>query len=309
MSDSLYKLVFRVQWKSIILLFPYPWVDLDFRRHLQAAENLASHLNREINDYVGVWRDGKQKKGALGDSTFAVDVPLERGVTDFFSDTDFNALVVTEDQGPIRQDTDYEAVYVIDPLDGSRNARRNLPFYGTSIAVYEPEASSVLDAKAAVVRRFDEKEVFTWSSGCKPTLNGRALKPSTKQDFTDLVLASGNHFASSYDIYLPLFKKLGEGGYDVWIKSLGASALELCYLACGRLDAVCDIRSLYCRAPQPQVYDVAAGLNILAATQAPFVYGSRRLDGRLDLDAGLPACFVGACSQNIYDKIISTINE
>jgi len=127
--------------------------------------------------------------------------------------------VLSEETGP--HDTDRELVAVLDPVDGSTNAARGLPWYATSICVVD-EAG----ARVALVVNQATGERFEAVRGGGALRNGRPTGPTACTRLDDAILGMTG--------YPPV--DLG------WrqMRSLGAAALDLCAVACGHLDAYVD---------------------------------------------------------------------
>ena len=116
---------------------------------------------------------------------------------------------------------DRPVVVVLDPVDGSTNASRGLPWYATSLCAVDedgPRAALVVDQASGL--RFEA----TRGGGAR--VDGRPLVPSGCQEMSEAVV--------------------GLSGYPPWsfgwkqFRALGAVALDLCAVAGGRLDAYVD---------------------------------------------------------------------
>lgn len=175
----------------------------------------------------------------LHDTASAVRVALD-GLTDwgdagtrpgqYLSDlaADEAALLVLDraDLGALSEesglhDGDRPVVVVLDPLDGSTNASRHLPWYATSLcAVDEDGARAALVVDQASGARFEAVR------GGGARVDGRTLRPSAATDLASSIVGlSGwppQHF-----------------GWKQF-RALGAVALDLCAVAGGRLDAYVD---------------------------------------------------------------------
>lgn len=277
---------------------------------LAAAIKLAGRLKRRAAEYDGVCR-GETRVAATGDATYEVDVPMERVVRDFFLDLKLPCRVMTEDTGITDYGGEPEYVFMIDPLDGSRNARRGLPFYCASIAVYDCNARELSQAICAVVERFDAKEEFVAMRRRGATLNGRRIRPSKKTTLKDAVLALGSHFAPAFPHYAKPMEKLGNlvqsQERNVWIKCYGSTALELAYLACGRIDLIFDDRAATAFKATPKTYDIAAGVLLCLESGAILEYGSSEIPQKLPLDPRLPVQLIGAGNRKLFKLLSNTV--
>lgn len=166
--------------------------------------------------------------------------------------------------------------WIIDPIDGTTNFFRSLPNYTVSIA-WELEPFKPL---VGVVYNPRQDELFWASKGYGAFLNGQPIHVSDVSDPTRaLMVCVPPH--REHDLAGTYFEKMQtifEGSSD--LRSFGSCALELAYLASGRLDGYYELCLGY--------YDLAAGMAILqeaggaiqsAETDKPFT------DKRCDLVA------------------------
>jgi len=132
-----------------------------------------------------------------------------------------------------RSDADGDFVWYVDPLDGTNNYAHGLPFFCVSIGVFSKSRERI---EAGVVYNPFLDELFTALRGGGASLNGRRIGVSAIGDIGISMLATG----FPYDRTGPLRKNLGHFNDFMpliqGIRRLGAAAIDLCYVACGRLD-------------------------------------------------------------------------
>jgi len=127
--------------------------------------------------------------------------------------------VLSEESGRHRPDA--PVTVVMDPLDGSTNASRAIPWFATSLCAVDDDG-----ARAALVVNLVSGEVFEAVRGGGATRNGQPIRPSARTVLSDsLVGLSG---------YPP--HHLGWRQF----RALGAAALDLCAVATGMLDGYLD---------------------------------------------------------------------
>jgi myo-inositol-1(or 4)-monophosphatase len=283
-------------------------VNFDADKHLRISLELARVIRETLEPHVGVYEDREHPRGSTGDTTYEVDVPVENAVQEFFRDSGLQVKVYTEDRGEVLFGSEPEAVYMIDPLDGSRNARRGLPLYSCSIAVFPPSAGYIDEAVVGVVSRLDAREEYTVIAGMGAEKDGEPIKPSGKKDFRDAVMTVGSHLSAGYGVHADFMQRLAEDvGYsvsDVWVKVLGSTALELAYLASGCVDMHLDLRAGAGLEATPKTYDVAAGLLLCSESGAEVLYGSDSLPQRLLIDPTLRVQFLGAGNKTLLNKVL-----
>lgn len=135
------------------------------------------------------------------------------------------------DQGA---NTDYQ--WIVDPLDGTTNFIKGIPHFCVSIAL---KVKGKLDQ--AVIYDPIRSELFTASRGQGAQLNGYRIRVSKGKEVEGAVLATGfPHKAKHHlDAYLDMFKALYVDASD--IRRAGSAALDLAYVAAGRVDGYWEI--------------------------------------------------------------------
>jgi myo-inositol-1(or 4)-monophosphatase len=122
--------------------------------------------------------------------------------------------------------------WIVDPLDGTTNFAHALPVFAVSMA-------HVVDGRVVVsaVHAPYLRETFTAARGNGARLNGKPIGVSTRADLRESVLATGfyYHRRTVADNNLEAFRRFI---LDVQgLRRMGAAAIDLCYVACGRFDA------------------------------------------------------------------------
>lgn len=160
---------------------------------------------------------------------------------------------ITE-EGTVEQ-TDRELRWIIDPLDGTTNFVHSLPPYCVSIALMQGR-----EVVVGVVYEVVAGEMFYAWKGSKAYLNGREISVSKVDKLSNSLIALGFAYDSPVEVKNFLrqveYYQLNTDG----IRRIGSAAANLAFVACGRLDAFCQI-SLHC-------WDVAAGALIAKAAGA-----------------------------------------
>jgi len=129
-----------------------------------------------------------------------------------------------------------EYVWIIDPLDGTTNFIHGFPQYCTSIAVQHRGSLA-----HAVVYDPTKNELFTASKGGGAFLNDRRIRVSKCLRLSEALVGTGIPFreVAHIDRYLKQLKAIMQGASGV--RRAGAAALDLAYVACGRLDAFWEL--------------------------------------------------------------------
>jgi myo-inositol-1(or 4)-monophosphatase len=178
-------------------------------------------------------------RGEGGDDTTAIDAAAERVILARFEGVD--ATILSEEVG---QRGSGRTRVVIDPIDGSLNAKRGIPFFSVSIAVADGDTMD--DVEFAFVHDLGTGEEWTARRGEGAFLNGEPLGPQRPKERIGLLAFEATLTREVAD------KAAAFNGIAHRLRIMGSLALSLCHLAAGRLDAVCSLK------PYRSV-DVAAG--------------------------------------------------
>ncbi len=156
--------------------------------------------------------------------------------------------ILAEEGGKIgNQDAEY--TWVIDPLDGTTNFAHRLPYFSVSIALLEGNTPII-----GVIYNPISDEMFAAELGRGAWLNDNIIKVSETTTLQKSLLCTGfpydmtlaNNNLANYSKLVP--KTQG-------VLRLGSAALDLCYVACGRLDGFWELHL--------NPWDIAAGVLIL----------------------------------------------
>jgi myo-inositol-1(or 4)-monophosphatase len=151
------------------------------------------------------------------------------------------------EEGGRREGADKTHTWIVDPLDGTSNFLHGIPQFAVSIAL-EREATIV----AGVIYNPATDELFTGERGKGAFLNDQRLRVAARQRLTDALIACGLPHHGKGD--LALFRSEFAEVQDkvAGLRRFGAAALDLAWVAAGRLDAYWE------RDISP--WDIAAGL-------------------------------------------------
>jgi myo-inositol-1(or 4)-monophosphatase len=152
--------------------------------------------------------------------------------------------VVAEESGTSKKDSEY--YWVIDPIDGTTNYSRKIPFFCVSIALFKQN-----QPEAAVIYQPVMDELFYAQRGQGAYLNDVRIFRNEPEEPV-LVDINKGRGKEPREKYLNALKSIPDRYTDTVI--LGSSALELAYLAAGRLDCFLTYGD--------EIYDVAAGILI-----------------------------------------------
>lgn len=161
-----------------------------------------------------------------------------------------------------------EFLWIIDPLDGTTNFLHGFPVFAVSIGV---QRRGTLEY--AVVYDPLRNELFTATRGSGATLNDRRIRVSNRTELAGTLLGTGFPFrgATYLDDYLRMFRELFV--QTSGIRRAGSAALDLAYVAAGRLDGFWEIGL--------KPWDMAAGVLLIreaGGLVSDFVGGGQFMD-------------------------------
>jgi myo-inositol-1(or 4)-monophosphatase len=163
-------------------------------------------------------------------------------------------------------DPQAEVEWIVDPIDGTMNLAHGIPHFCVSIAAREVASQRLL---LGVIYDPLRNELFTAQRGTGTYLNGIRQKVSTRAKLSDAVLAVG--FAKSQDSIdhcLKLYQLYGNKARK--LRAMGSAALDLAYVAVGRLDAYIE--------QGVNLWDIAAGV-VLVEEAGGVVDSERKANG------------------------------
>ncbi|SEK43486.1 myo-inositol-1(or 4)-monophosphatase [Colwellia chukchiensis] len=164
-----------------------------------------------------------------------VDISAELAIVETIQKSYPNHTIIGEECGLIEgKDSDYQ--WVIDPLDGTTNFVKGIPHFAVSIAL---KVKGKLDQ--AVIYDPIRGELFTASRGKGAQLNGFRIRVKQSKELNGAVLATGFPFKHKQhtNAYLEMFKTLFGKTSDM--RRAGSAALDLAYVAAGRVDGYFEI--------------------------------------------------------------------
>ncbi|GIU93655.1 MAG: hypothetical protein KatS3mg012_0112 [Gaiellaceae bacterium] len=178
-------------------------------------------------------REPVLRLGEGGDETTAIDQAAEEAVVARLRALGGDFVLVSEELGEHRFGAGGQRRVVVDPIDGSVNAKRGIPFYSLSLAV--SEGPSMDDVVFGYVYDFGTGEEWTAERGAGAFLDGEPLTGAPKE-WIELLSFEGTTTAVIAE------RIGGVVGLAGRVRVLGSLALSLCHLAAGRVDAVCSLK-------------------------------------------------------------------
>lgn len=222
--------------------------------------------------------------GEGGDRTLVIDRRCEDVVfaeLERLAEEGASFVAVSEERGEVGFGSGGETRVVIDPIDGSLNARRTIPSFAVSIAV--ASGSSMADVEFGFVHDFGAGDEFIARRGEGARLNGTAIGVAPEGERLEVVGLE----SAEPEWSLPALEALA--GKVFRLRVVGAIAISAAYVAAGRFDAMLSLRS--CRS-----VDAAAAQLIVREAGGFVAFGNGDLrEAPLDLEARYPV--TAACGE------------
>jgi myo-inositol-1(or 4)-monophosphatase len=206
-----------------------PWLEVS-RRIVADVEAVLADLpmRRDREPIVGA--------GSGGDQTTAIDAAAEAVAVrrlEAVHAEGYDFTLVSEELGE-RTFGGGPTRLVLDPIDGSLNAKRGVPFFSLSLAVAEGPAMG--DVSFGFVHDFGTGEEWTATRGSGAFLDGRAVDWQGPGEEIELLSCEATRTPLVAEVAAEL------GGVARRLRIMGSLALSLCHLAAGRVDAVCSLK-------------------------------------------------------------------
>lgn len=243
----------------------------------QIATDLAYKIIREvgiaIRPYVGKEESGEKVKiGADGTPTSLIDQIAEERIVTVLKNAEVYSYLVSEEIGELklgkgtkrsinltselrRDDLSEEEIpsfiFLIDPIDGTSNAVKEIPAFGISVAianVNQGRLATLNDVELGFVSNFANGNFIEAEKGKGCLLNNEEIEPSDIVEISKMTLGGFTKTGTSEA------SKLVDSARRMRV--LGSVVLELSYVASGRYDAFLDLRG-------SRIIDIAAGKLIL----------------------------------------------
>jgi len=211
---------------------------------ISAARSAGEIITRNMANLDRINPTLKNNEGYVSD----VDIKAEQAIIHAIHKAYPEHGIIAEESGYLNEDA--ETVWIIDPLDGTTNYLHGFPFFSVSIAIRVKgriEHGVILDP----VRH----ECFSASHGGGARLNDQRIRVSKRKQLNTALLGTGFPFRDKVltQRYLPTLESVSEHCHA--IRRTGSAALDLAYVACGRLDGYWEFGL--------KPWDIAAGTLII----------------------------------------------
>jgi myo-inositol-1(or 4)-monophosphatase len=234
---------------------------MDFSPYLPVAQQAARLAGQEIRQYLGK-PIAVQFKGHR-DPVTEVDLRCQAIIRNLLLERFPEHGFLGEEGNSTGLDLDF--IWVVDPLDGTKNFSHGYPTVAVSIALVfqnQPVLGVIYDVS--------RDDLFHTLTGQGAYLNGQTISVSDRDDLSLALLVTG--FAAGIDVEFEVFLDLEKRSQGV--RRDGSAALDFCSVAAGRLDGFFQLNL--------SPWDVAAGI-LLVREAGGMVTDYRGRDYRLNL--------------------------
>lgn len=249
---------------------------------MQPLLNIAVNAARQAGDIIMRYQQHADRLEITAKSAHEyfteVDIKAEQTIINAIHKLYPEHGIIAEESGVMNPDA--ETVWIIDPLDGTTNYIHNFPFFSVSIAVRVKNR-----IEHGVVYDPLRHECFMASKGAGARLDDRRIRVSKQTKLSESIIGTGipvRNIAHA-DRYLPSLHALF--GKCASIRRTGSAALDLAYVAAGRLDGFWEFGL--------RPWDIAAGC-LLIREAGGLVSDSEGAENYMkngDVVAGTPKVF------------------
>ncbi|MCQ8180498.1 inositol monophosphatase family protein [Methylomonas sp. EFPC3] len=207
---------------------------------VRAARNAGDLIQRSSLNIEKLTVDQKSRNDYASEVDRAAEQEIIKVIRTAFPDHG----ILAEESGEAKGN-DY--TWIIDPLDGTTNFLHGFPHYAVSIALKNKNKLEI-----GVIYDPTRDELFTAERGGGAMLNNRRIRVTKQNTMRGALIGTGFPFKTMENIepYLGMFKAVCADAAG--IRRAGAAALDMAYVACGRLDAYWEIGV--------KEWDIAAGV-------------------------------------------------
>ncbi len=252
--------------------------------NIDYIRKIALNVYEAVNPLIGTKEAGKKsKRGAGGDISMNIDLIAENTIIEALEKFNVNILLISEELGERyigekAKAKENHTVLIIDPIDGSNNAVRGIPYCSVSIAYAIGDKMN--DIKKAVVLNLVTKDMYWAEKGKGAYLNHKKIHVSdldiSQKCFFELNLPKEN-LMNNLQKLAPIIKRFYR------IRIMGSTALTLCQIAMGSMEAFINLRA------SNRLVDVAGGMLILKeAGGISFSINGNDINRELTIDTKFP---------------------
>jgi len=261
-------------------------------RYSELFKDISSKIYDKLEGVVGTDK-AKEKltRGAFGDITVYIDKLAEDIVINSIKKSGLKCSVLTEETGLIEMG-DKLPVVIVDPIDGSLNAKRGIPYFSFSIAL--SEGFSTNDIAVGYVKNLSNEDEFLSLKGQGTYFNQSKIKTSSQN--LNIIAIEGLKKESDPKLITSVYSKFNK------VRQMGSMALDMCYLATGAFDAFLNV-------VPSRIIDYAAGKIILEEAGGGVYKWLNDKPFESDISKNKGGLFFALSDKKLLDKFLSMLED
>jgi fructose-1,6-bisphosphatase/inositol monophosphatase family enzyme len=252
----------------------------------QLANKIVEKISKEVKKETrnNFYKLGKTVGiGADGSPTSYIDQVAENVALKILEKSDVRVNLMSEEKGFVDFGGTY--VFVLDPVDGTRNAYRGIPFYSVSLAI---GTSKISDIEYGIVKNIPTGDIFTAEKHQGAYLNNARIRVC---ELPSIDMLSSISLGKNYTPRAGALSKKGN------VRSYGSASLEMCLVANSALDYYFVGRNIL------RVVDIAAA-TLIVREAGGFVKTMTGDDLDMEFDVTSRTSVLAGCSETLLNDIL-----
>lgn len=216
---------------------------------LKLVQEITTYLRKRINESGSTTIHKMERER---NPIYVIDEEVEDLAQEFLIRKQIPVVLMSEDRQALNVTSAPQKAFILDPLDGSMNAARGIPFYCVSLAIGSLSLTSKFsldDIDIGIVQNVCSLDTFIARKGQGSYLNGNRIATSRISEVQQALV-------STYIRHAPP-SVLDLANAALSIRTTGSAALELCEVARGIYESFVDLRGSL------KIFDIAAGAFII----------------------------------------------
>jgi len=256
---------------------------------MQLVQEITSHLRKRVNEAdCNIILKLQDKRNPI----YAIDEEVEDLARNFLEREQIPVVIKSEDRPAHQITSDPIKTFILDPLDGSMNAIRGIPYYCVSLAIGNlnlRKKFSLDDIDFGIVQNICSGDTFVASKNGGAYLNDNRINTSQITDLSEALI-------SIYTRHAPRnVLTLADAARS--IRTNGCAALELCEVARGAYDSFIYLSNSI------KTYDIAAGAFIIKEAGGSVCVNQNNIHNEDNVS------IVASCNEELHSSIMKKLNE
>ncbi len=237
--------------------------------------------------------DAAQKIKKGNKNSKKIDILAEDTVIQYIKQENLDVNLLSEEIGEIQIGMTPKYTIILDPIDGTTNAIKGLPFFSTSIAI--AKGNLIKDIFFGYIRNYLTNEIFYVNQN-GAFYNDRQCISSSCTNISRALISLYSYSIVNYQQMRKILNTVRK------MRLFGAISIEISYVGCNKLDGIIDLRG------DLLITDIAAG--ILFLNKAGGVISDangNEISGELDRDKGYSV--IAAGNQVMHENFLKVIRS